>query len=117
MNAVLIAATPSRFLRHSDYHPANNPDDVPTEQDWKDLKSCVRPTLAVCYTPNSNVDDVNFLSSMGMRFDPSKKRNRLRNTARKLHEQGMGYRNIAKQLQERYGEGVSHMTVKRLLQG
>lgn len=117
LNAVLLTATPSRFLRHRDYHPTYNPDVLPTRQDWDELIKHIDVPLAVCHFPKSNSDDVNYLADMGKNHDPTRKKERLRSAARKMHEQGMGYRAIAEQLQERYGVKVSHMTVKRMLRG
>lgn len=113
----VVAACPSRFLRHPEFS-VSNPDVLPTRQQWKELeKLAAGVPLAVCYMTRSNDEDEQILAAMTRnhpypRIDPAwvvKK-------VKKMRSCGYSYRKIAERMTTGFGVPMSYGTVRRLLQ-
>lgn len=127
-NLPLVAATPSRFLRHPDYDPRRNNDILPTTEQYEELAELAGTVvLTTCCDPNATIhEDESFLTTLSQSVTgkkggnkPKSRRTRkkaLLPTVRELRQQGMGYKAIARTAAERHGVPLSHMTVKRWLE-
>lgn len=126
-NLPLVAASPSRFLRHPDYDPRRNNDILPTAEQYEELVELAgEVVLATCCDPNVTIhEDESFLTKLSQSVTgkkggnkPKSRRSRkkvLLPTVKELRERGMGYKTIAQTVTEQHGVPLSHMTVKRWL--
>lgn len=116
-NVPLIAATPSRFLRHPEFHPINNPDVQPTKAQWKTFRKIIgNVTIAVCYNPATTGEDEKILGTMGRKQAKFKRGKAwIATTVNRMRKAGNSYRDIANKMQSRHGVKLSYGTVRRVL--
>lgn len=115
----IVAACPSRFLRHPDFN-IHTPDLYPTEEQWEELLELADGVpLVVCHLTASNDEDEHLLTTWSKRFKPPPKKSKewIANKVKQLRNKGYSYRQIAERLTTRHGVPMSYGTARRIAVG